>query len=103
MNWFSKPAPAIQRLPDGSFTADRYGNVLTTTVSSTFPAALLGEIAQEVVLLFREARTASLPLDEVSLLYADLHITARDMQGGAVVFLTPKKTFATTLPPQPDL
>lgn len=103
LSLFFKSAPAVRRLPAGSFTVDRYGNVLTKTVPTTFPPELLGEIAEEVLLLFREARTASLPLAEVSLLFADLDITARDMQGGAVVFLTPKKNFATAASPPTSL
>ncbi|MEI9961904.1 MAG: hypothetical protein WDM76_12455 [Limisphaerales bacterium] len=103
MKWFSKPAPAIQRLPSGSFTVDRQGNLLTSTVASAYPAGLLGEIAHEVLRLFREARTASLPLSEVSLHFADLHITARELQSGALVFLTPQKTFATNLMTRSEL
>ena len=98
LNLFSKTGAAVQRLPSGSMTVDRDGNVVATTVSSAYPPELLHEIAVEVLRLFREARTAQIPLAEFNLHFASLRITAREMRGGAIVFLSPK-TESTTLSP----
>ncbi|HEY1718071.1 MAG TPA: hypothetical protein VGH42_07220 [Verrucomicrobiae bacterium] len=98
LKWFSDSRPAVRRLPAGSFTVDRHGNVMTANVSSTFPAGPLAEIAREVLALFREARTSQMPLAEISLQFASLHITARDLQGGAIIFLSPQNVFANSPP-----
>ena len=62
LNWFAKSEPAIQQLPSGSFTLDRHGNVMTTTVGSGCSPRLLDSIASEVLSLFRSAREAQMPL-----------------------------------------
>lgn len=81
---------AIRQLPLGSLTVDRDGRIITSTVSSTYPKSLLLEIGQHVLVLFHAARTAQLPLAEVSIHFGSLHITAREMRGGAVIFLFPQ-------------
>ena len=40
--------------------------------------------------MLREARTAQLPLAEVSIHFASLRITARELRGGALIFLFPQ-------------
>lgn len=87
---FSRSGPAVQRLPSGSVTVDRNGNVVASTVSSAYPAELLRDIVHEVLRLFREARTAQIPLNELNIHFASLQITARELRGGAIVFLSPK-------------
>lgn len=77
-------------------TVDRDGNVVATTVSSAYPPTLLREIAGEVLSVFREARAAQMPLSEFNLHFASLRITAREMRGGAIVFLSPKIQFKTS-------
>jgi hypothetical protein len=93
---FSKGRPALQRLPSGSMTVDRAGNVVATTVASSYPRTLLHEIAKEVLHLFQEARKAQMPLSEFSLHFASLRITARELRGGAIIFLSPKTSFMTS-------
>ena len=85
-----KGRAAVQQLPLGSMTVTREGKVITTTISSAYPRALLREIAGEVVTLFREAREAQIPLSELSLHYASLRITARELRGGAIIFFFPQ-------------
>jgi len=98
---FSKPrgsgAAGVQRLPSGSVTVDRHGHMVTTTVSSTYPQNLLLEIARDVLRLFREAHAAQLPVTELHIHFASLQITAREMRGGAIIFLSPLVQF--TSPP----
>ncbi len=94
---FSKPAPGLLRLPAGSFTVDRSGRVLTETLPSNFPDELVEEIARQVLTTFREAAAAQLPLEELVVDYPSFKITARDLRGGAMVFLSP--TAADTAAP----
>lgn len=90
LNFFSKSGAAVQKLPSGSFTVDRTGRIVATTVPSSYPPELLEEIAREVLKLFRDARDGQVPLVEFNLHFASLQITARELRGGAIVFLTPK-------------
>ena len=93
LNLFSsKPAPALLGLPFGSFTVDRSGRVVIATLPSSFPAALMAEIGQHVLTTLRDAQTAQLPLAEVVVYYPALRITARELRGGAIVFLAPQTT-----------
>ncbi len=95
LSLFSRSNAALQRLPSGSMTVDRNGHVVATTVASDYPPALLREVATEVLVIFREARAAQMPLFEIKIHFASLQVTAREMRGGAIVFLSPK-TFATS-------
>jgi hypothetical protein len=90
LSLFAKPAPTLLRLPSGSFTVDRHGIVLTNTLASNFPPMLVDQIAQQVLRVFGEAAGAQLPLVELNIHYASLKITARELRGGALVFLAPK-------------
>ena len=93
---FFRTRAAVQQLPTGSLTVDRNGQVVTTTVSSAYPKALLREIGHEVLVLFRESRAAQMPMAEISLHFASLHITARELRGGAIIFLFPQAAFSPT-------
>jgi len=90
LSLFAKPAPTLLRLPSGSFTVDREGCVLMGTLPSSFPANLVKDIAQQVRAAFSEATTAQLPLAELIIHYPSFKIAARELRGGAIVFLSPK-------------
>jgi hypothetical protein len=90
LNLFAKSAPTLLRLPSGSFTVDREGSVLMGTLPSTFPADLVKDIARQVRAAFAEAEAAQLPLAELIVHYPSLKIAARELRGGAIVFLSPK-------------
>jgi hypothetical protein len=87
---------AVQDLPSGSLTVDRNGNTITTTISSAYPANLLKEIARDVLKLFQEARDSHMPLAEVSIHFASLRVTARELRGGAIIFLFPQTAMLQT-------
>jgi hypothetical protein len=89
LNLFSKPAPQLVRLPAGTFTVDRTGRILVATVSSTVPTETVQAIAQTVLATFREAREAHLHLSELHAHFGSLKILARELRGGAIVFLSP--------------
>jgi hypothetical protein len=90
---------SVQQLPAGSLTVDRHGDIVTCTVSSAYPRKWLGEIGTDVLKLFREARSAQMPLAEVSLQFGSLHITARELRGGAIIFLLPQTALSPTPAP----
>jgi hypothetical protein len=93
------PRAAVQQLPTGTLTVDRHGHIVTSTVSSAYPKDLLQGIGRDVLELFREARTAQMPLAEVSLHFGSLRITARELRGGAIIFVFPQ----TALLPTPTI
>ncbi|HET7623799.1 MAG TPA: hypothetical protein VFM25_00945 [Verrucomicrobiae bacterium] len=95
---FSKSGPVVRRLPSGSVTADRQGNILATTVSSSYPSEVLSEVAREILALFREAKVAQMPVTELTIHFASLQITARELRGGAILFLSPKTVSSETDP-----
>jgi hypothetical protein len=80
----------VKDLPSGSLTVDRNGNTLTSTISSAYPAALLKDIAKDVLKLLQESRDAQMPLGEVNIYFASLRVTARELRGGAIIFLFPQ-------------
>jgi len=88
----------VQQLPSGSVTVDRNGNVVTSTVSTAYPPELLRTIGRDVLALLKEARNAQVPMAEISIHFASLRITARELRGGAIIFLFPQ----TALSPTPN-
>jgi hypothetical protein len=94
LNLFAKPAPALLRLPSGSFTVDSNGRVLIGTLPSSFPEEMVEDIAQQVIAAFRGAEEAQLPLLELHINYPSLKIVARELRGGAIVFLSPRTPYA---------
>ncbi len=96
LTMFSRSAPTLLSLPSGSFSVDRQGRVLVGTLPSSFPAELMAEVARHVLTAFREAAAAQLPLSSLYIHYASLTITAREMRGGAIIYLAPKAPAAPT-------
>jgi hypothetical protein len=80
----------LLRLPAGCFTVDRSGKIVASTLPQSFPAPLVQEIANHMLATFRDAAAAQLPLHEIIVRYASLKLTAREMHGGAIVFLAPQ-------------
>ncbi len=93
LSLFAKPSPAIRRLPHGSLTVDREANIVATTIPSGIEPELLQDIGRQVLRLFSEARKAQIPLSEMNVYFASLQITAREMRGGAILFLKPRDAF----------
>ena len=96
LNLFSKPALVLTGLPSGSFTMDRSGRIVIATVPSGFPAATVQEIGRHIIETFRGAQAAQLPLSELTVNYGSLKISARELRGGAIVFLAPRNPISTT-------
>jgi hypothetical protein len=90
LSLFAKPSAKMVPLPSGTFTVDRDGRVLASTLSRGFPEVLVQEIGSQILSVFRSAQEAQLPLFEISVRYSSLKITARELRGGAIVFLAPQ-------------
>jgi hypothetical protein len=87
------PRPTVLnlvRLPSGSFTVDPSGKILISTLPRAFPESWVEEIGKHVLNIFRGAQAAQVPLRELVADYSALRLTARDMRGGAIIFLTPQ-------------
>ncbi|MEP6663489.1 MAG: hypothetical protein ABJC04_07470 [Verrucomicrobiota bacterium] len=91
LNLFSKPAPRLARLPSGSFTVDSAGRLLASTLPHTLSEHYTREIGAVVLSIFNDARKAALPLTELIVRYGGFKITARELRGGAIIFLKPKE------------
>ncbi len=87
----------VQELPMGSLTVNAQGEIVTTTVSSAYSQSLLSDIAREVLVIFREAKNSQLPLAEVTIHFASLRVTARELRGGAIIFLLPQTALMPSL------
>jgi len=93
--FFKSSAPELARIPSGSFTLDAKGNLVSSTVPTWFPPSHLHDIGQNVVAIFRDAQQAQMQLSELIVHYSGLKITARELRGGAIIFLSPKNTAPT--------
>ncbi len=58
LNLFARQSAALMPLPRGSFTVDREGRVLASTLPQAFPNHLAEDIAMEVLAAFRAAHVA---------------------------------------------
>jgi hypothetical protein len=81
----STPAP----LPSGTFTLDRTGKIVSSTLSNNIPEKVVLEIGREIIDIFRKAQGADVVLTELTVNFAALKVTARELRGGAIVFLAP--------------
>lgn len=77
-------------LPSGTFSVDCEGRVLVSTLPQNFPKELIHDIAKEVLDTFRSAKQSELALSEIIIRYASLKLTARELRGGALIFLAPQ-------------
>ena len=90
LSLFSRQSTKLVPLPSGSFTVDREGRVLVSTLPQAFPTDLVRDIANHVLSAFRAAQAAKMPLSELIVRYACLKLTARELRGGAIIFLVPQ-------------
>ena len=89
LSFFSKTAQtALVRLANGCFTVDRDGRIVASTLPQSFPLKQVHEIAKRVLSTFRAAQQQNLPLTELMVDYSALLLTARELRGGAIVYLT---------------
>lgn len=87
---FGSSEPALVHLPAGSFTVDKDGAMITSTLPQSFPASHRDAIGQQVLASFRSAKRAHMPLGELTIQYSALKLQARELGDGAIVFLMPQ-------------
>ena len=88
---FSKPAargPAP--LPSGTFTVNPNGEIITCTIPTSFSRDGLKDISRLVLRAFKEAKQAELVLTELAVNFGAMKLKAREMRGGAMIFLAPR-------------
>jgi hypothetical protein len=91
MGILSKTAgPELKRLPAGTFTIDASGEVVSSTVPQIVSEEVVSEIGRDVLAIFQGAREAGVGFSELAVQYAAFKIVAREMRGGAIIFLSPK-------------
>lgn len=91
-----KGQEGVFRLPSGCFTVDRNGAIISSTLSTSFPAAQLEQIARQVLETFRQAHKAQMVFQEIYFQYPALTLTARELRGGAIIFFTPVNSNSTS-------
>lgn len=96
LNLFSRSGlPGLLALPTGSFILDRDGHMMTSTLPRSFPSQYTKEIGTRVLAAFQKAREAHLPLTEFTVHYGAFKVLARELRGGAMIFLMPVSTPST--------
>ena len=86
----SQTGANLVRLPTGSFTLDPSGRIVASTLPRSFPAERIRQLGDLVLSTFQTAREAGIPLTELIADYAALKLTARELRGGAIIFLAPR-------------
>jgi len=86
----SQTGPGLVRLPTGSFTIDPGGRIVASTLPRSFPTEQVRQIGELVLSTFLAAREARVPLTELIADYAAFKLTARELRGGAIIFLAPR-------------
>jgi hypothetical protein len=94
-NILPKQSSRLTKLPSGAFSVDQDGHIVSSTLPKTFPESQMREIGQRVLAFFRGSQNAQLPVTELNVYYPSLKLTARNLRGGAIVYLSPQ-ALATT-------
>ena len=77
------------KLPSGSFTVDKQGAIVISTLPSSYPRKQLNEIARHILKVFRSADGVSIPMQELVVRYSSMTISAKELRGGAIIYLRP--------------
>jgi len=91
LSFKSDTSVALRKLPTGSFTVDSAGRIVSSTVPTSFPPEEVDRIARLVLRTFERGHEAGYPFGELIIQYAALKLSARELRGGAIVFLTPQR------------
>ena len=92
-----------ERLPHGCFSVHRDGGLVGSTLPSSFPEKTAREIGRVVLAAFSRAHEASLPLSDLYIHFSGLTITARELRGGALIFLNPATLHLARATAQPAM
>ncbi len=80
----------LGKIPSGAFSLDREGRIIASTLPQWFPVTEMRDIGERVLAFFRNAQHAQMPLQELNVYYPSLRVTARNLRGGALIFLLPQ-------------
>ena len=69
---------------------DRDGKVVTSTISSAVAGETLEQISAQVLQTFRDAKLAEMNMTEFSITMGAMNIKARELRGGAIIFVSPR-------------
>jgi hypothetical protein len=88
---FSRQQKALspERLPSGCFIIHRDGGLVASTLPTSFGADRILGIGRDVLEILQSAQEANLALTDLHLNFSGLAITARELRGGALIFLQP--------------
>lgn len=79
------------RFPRGSYTISSDGGIVVSTLPGSFPRERMEAIGKVILSALRSARELGVPFSELAADFAGLEIRARDLAGGAIVFVTPQE------------
>jgi hypothetical protein len=79
------------RFPRGSFTVSATGGIVISTLPGTFPRERMEAIGKVILGALASARELGTPFTELAADFAGLDIRARDLAGGAIIFVTPQE------------
>ena len=79
------------RFPRGSYTISSAGSIVVSTLPGSFPKDRMLAIGRAVLSALSTARELGTPFMELAADYAGVEIRARDLSGGAIIFITPQE------------
>ena len=79
------------RFPRGSYTISSAGSIVVSTLPGTFPRDRMVTIGRAVLSALSSARELGTPFTELAADFAGVEIRARDLSGGAIIFITPQE------------
>ena len=85
-----KSSLRVGKLPSGAFSLDEDGKIVVSTLPNWFPESEMRNIGDRVLAFFRNADDAQMPVQELTVYYPSLKVTARNLRGGALIFLLPQ-------------
>lgn len=91
------------RMPSGCFALHKEGGIICSTLPLWFSKKTATEIGRVVIAAFRVAAETTVPLTEMYIRYRGVTIFARDLRGGALIFLIPNEAHFARKPPPPHM
>ena len=90
LSLLGKGRTEMMTLPNGAFTVDALGRIIISTVPGSVPEKRIKAIAEQVLAVFNGAHSAQFHFSELVVQYGAFTITAREIRGGALIYLAPK-------------
>ena len=69
----------------------RHGKIVVSTLPGSFPRERMEAIGKVILSALASARELGTPFTELAADFAGLEIRARDLAGGAIIFITPQE------------